>query len=207
MQIANAKKCVGMIRKLLMALAVSLICLVTDAQNISWGGLKTNLLYDATATANLGVEVGLSQRWSVDVSGNYNAWNPIEGSRWKHWLIQPELRFWTCDRFAGHFLAAHAIGGQYNFGGIRNNITIGKADFSQLTDFRFQGWAAGAGLAYGYAWVLSRHLNLEAEIGAGYIYTQYDQFNCVGCGKRIKTGIPFHYFGPTKAAINLVYIF
>lgn len=196
-----------MTRKLLMALAVSLICLVTDAQNISWGGLKTNLLYDATATANLGVEVGLSQRWSVDVSGNYNAWNPIEGSRWKHWLIQPEFRFWTCDRFAGHFIAAHAIGGQYNFGGIRNNITIGKADFSQLTDYRFQGWAAGAGLAYGYAWVLSRHLNLEAEIGAGYIYTQYDQFNCVGCGKRINTGIPFHYFGPTKAAINLVYIF
>ena len=201
--------CVGMTRKLLMALAVSLICLVTDAQKYPMGGvgLKTNLLYDATAIANLGVEVGLAQRWSVDVSGNCNSWNPIEGSRWKHWLIQPELRFWTCDRFAGHFIAAHAIGGQYNFGGIRNNITIGKADFSQLTDYRFQGWAAGAGLAYGYAWVLSRHLNLEAEIGAGYIYTQYDQFKCVGCGKKIRTGVPFHYFGPTKAAINLVYIF
>ena len=190
-----------------MALAFICISFASIAQNNSWGGVKTNLLYDATATANLGVEIGLAERWSVDISGNYNAWNPIEGSRWKHWLIQPELRFWTCDRFAGHFIAVHAIGGQYNFGGIRNNITIGKADFSQLTDYRFQGWTAGAGLAYGYAWVLSRHLNLEAEIGAGYIYTQYDQFKCVGCGKKIRTGVPFHYFGPTKAAINLVYIF
>ena len=49
--------CVGMTRKLLMALAVSLVCLVTDAQNIPGGGigLKTNLLFDATATAYLGV--------------------------------------------------------------------------------------------------------------------------------------------------------
>jgi hypothetical protein len=173
-----------MTRKIVMALAFICISFASIAQNNSWGGVKTNLLYDATATANLGVEIGLAERWSVDISGNYNAWNPIEGSRWKHWLVQPELRFWTCDRFAGHFIAAHAIGGQYNFGGIRNNITIGKADFSQLTDFRFQGWAAGAGLAYGYAWVLSRHLNLEAEIGAGYIYTHTTSSNVSAAEKR-----------------------
>ena len=196
-----------MIRRFILAMALISMGVIANAQNNSWGGGKTNALYDATATLNLGMEIGLSQRWSVDISGNYNAWNPVEGSRWKHWLIQPELRFWTCDRFAGHFLAVHAIGGQYNFGGLKNNITIGNADFSQLTDYRFQGWAGGAGIAYGYAWVLSRHLNLEAEVGAGYIYTQYDKFNCVGCGRRVMTGVPFHYFGPTKAAINLVYVF
>ena len=30
-------------------------------------------------------------------------------------------------------------------------------DFGKLKDYRFQGWFVGAGVAYGYAWVLGRH--------------------------------------------------
>ena len=37
--------------------------------------VKNNLLYSATASLNLGVEVGLSQHWSFDLSGNFNAWS------------------------------------------------------------------------------------------------------------------------------------
>lgn len=36
--------------------------------------VKSNLLYDATATINLGVEMGLSKKWTLDLSGNYNGW-------------------------------------------------------------------------------------------------------------------------------------
>ena len=32
--------------------------------------VKTNLLYDATATVNLGLEVGLAPKWTLDLSGN-----------------------------------------------------------------------------------------------------------------------------------------
>ena len=31
--------------------------------------VKSNLLYDATATINLGVEMGLSKKWTLDLSG------------------------------------------------------------------------------------------------------------------------------------------
>lgn len=170
-------------------------------------GVKTNLLYDATSTANLGVEFRLSKRWTLDVSGNYNAWTREEGKTWKHWMAQPEFRVWTCDAFSGHFFAVHGLVGQYNFGGLKNDLNIFGSDLSQLTDYRFQGGAVGAGLAYGYVLILGRHLNLEAEIGAGFIYTRYDKFNCVGCGKKILAGIPEVYYGPTKAAISLVYLF
>ena len=34
--------------------------------------VKTNALYWATTTANLGFEVGLSKKLTLDVSGNYN---------------------------------------------------------------------------------------------------------------------------------------
>ena len=111
-------------------------------------GMKTNLLYDATASINLGVEVGLSQRLSLDVSGNLNLWTWRDNMKWKHWLVQPELRLWTCNRFAGHFFALHALAGQFNFGGIKNNIKLLGTDFSVLTDQRFEGWAFGGGLGY-----------------------------------------------------------
>ena len=31
--------------------------------------VKTNLLYDATTTMNLGLEIGLGKKWSLDLSG------------------------------------------------------------------------------------------------------------------------------------------
>ena len=54
--------------------------------------VKTNLLYDATATVNLGVEFGVAPRWTIDLSGNLNAWNFSENKKWRHWLVQPEVR-------------------------------------------------------------------------------------------------------------------
>lgn len=174
------------------------------AQNLA---VKTNLLYDATATVNAGVEVGLAPKWTLDVSGNFNGWDMSHNRKWKHWMVQPEARYWFCDRFAGHFLGFHAHGGQYNIGHLDNGIKFLGTDFSQLTDYRYQGWFVGGGLAYGYAWILGRHWNLEAEIGIGYSYTRSDKYECAGCGEKVEDDKTHHYFGPTKAAINLVYVF
>ena len=169
--------------------------------------LKTNLFYDATATANLGLEVALAPKWTLDISANVNAWRMPEDRRWKHWLVQPEVRYWFCDRFSGHFIAIQVHGGQFNFGNLPNNIRFLGIDYSLLTDHRFEGWMAGAGVAYGYDWILGRHWNLEAEIGIGYAYTVADQYRCADCGKRIAEDIVNHYFGLTRAAISIVYVF
>ena len=167
--------------------------------------VKTNLLYDATATVNAGIEIGLAPRWTLDLSGNYNGW-VINEHKWKHWMAQPEFRYWFCDRFSRHFLGFHALGGKFNIGNIRNNVKIFGADFSKLTDNRYQGWGVGAGVAYGYAFILGRHWNLELEAGFGYVYLDYDRFECRDCGRKVGEG-NHHYVGPTKAAINLVYLF
>lgn len=92
-------------------------------------------------------------------------------------------------------------------GGLKNSISFLGTDFSRLSDSRFQGWFAGAGLAYGYSWIPNEHWNLEAEIGFGYSYTRFDTFECVGCGRKVEEDADHHYVGPTKAAINLVYLF
>ena len=178
---------------------------ITQVRAQDWA-IKSNVVYDATATINLGVEIGLAPKWTLDISGNLNAWSKDEQTRWKHWLVQPEARYWFCDRFSRHFVGAHAITGAYNFGGINNNLSFLGTDFSVLKDKRYQGYAYGAGVAYGFAFMLSEHVNLELEAGFGYMYLDYDIYECGNCGRRVGEG-NHHYVGPTKAAINLVFLF
>ncbi|MCH5228415.1 MAG: DUF3575 domain-containing protein [Muribaculaceae bacterium] len=175
----------------------------SNAQTV---GIKTNLIPDAALSPNLGVEVGLAQHWSVDFTGELNLW-PIKKHYWKHWLVQPEVRYWLCDKFAGHFFGLHVIGGQFNVGNIKNGITFLGSKLSNLSHYRYQGWGAGAGIAYGYDWILGKHWNLEAEIGIGWIYTRFDQYSCATCGKKLDTGKTHNYVGPTKLSLALEYIF
>ena len=168
--------------------------------------VKTNLFADALLNANLGAEIGLSPHWSVDLTGEYNKWT-VDEHKWKHWLVQPEVRYWFCDCSAGHFVGMHALGGQYNFGNFDTSLSFLGTDYSKFADTRHQGWYVGGGIAYGYAFILNRSWNLELEFGVGYVYTKYDVFKCAGCGKKIEENLSHHYVGPTKAAINLVYEF
>lgn len=168
--------------------------------------LKSNILYDATTTPNIGAEVKFAPQWTGDLSGNVNGW-AINDHRWKHWLVQPEIRYWFCEAFSGHFLGAHLLGGQYNFGNLNIPVKFLGSDFRELKDYRFQGWAGGVGVAYGYSWILDKHWNLEAVFGFGWLYTRFDKFECADCGQRIDKNHPHNYVGPTKVALNLVYTF
>ena len=69
--------------------------------------VKSNLLYDATTTMNLGLEVALSRKWTLDIPVNYNPWK-FDDTRLKHWGIQPELRYWFCESFNRTFIGLHA---------------------------------------------------------------------------------------------------
>lgn len=192
-----------------MRLLIVNICLVVasltaSAQNVA---VKTNLLYDITTTANLGIEFSVAPKWTVDISGNLNAWTFSDNKKWKHWVLQPEARYWLCERFNGHFVGAHLVGGIYNMGNWNTDFTFLGTDFGQLKEHRYEGWLVGAGIAYGYHWMLGRHWSVEAEIGIGYVYTQADKYECPRCGEQLENNKPHHYVGPTKAAVNLIYVF
>ncbi|MCI1686407.1 MAG: DUF3575 domain-containing protein, partial [Prevotella sp.] len=87
-------------RFLLLVIGLLLITTGIKAQEVA---VKTNILYDATATFSLGVETDLSRKWTLDVSGNYNPWTFSHNRKWKHWLVQPEVRYWNCDKMRGSF--------------------------------------------------------------------------------------------------------
>ena len=112
-----------------------LLCLLFVSISLSaqnWA-VKTNLLYDATTTVNLGAEVGLSPQWTFDLSANFNGWTFGDNNKkWKHWLIQPELRYWLCERFNGHFVGTHLLGGVYNFSNLNLDFKLFGTDFGEL---------------------------------------------------------------------------
>lgn len=188
-----------------------LVCMVwfateTYAQKV---GIKTNLLYDATTSMNLGIEFGMGRKWTMDVSGNYNPWTFSDNRKMKHWLVQPEARYWLCEKFNGHFLGIHAHYAEYDWGGM---LPFGFSDGKMfgirndaIMNHRYEGWLAGGGISYGYHWILGNRWGLEATIGVGYAYLKYDKYPCGTCGSKLETKSK-NYFGPTKAGITLIYM-
>ncbi len=163
---------------------------------------KTNLLYWVGTTPNLGMEIGLAKKWTLEVTGGYNPWtlNEDKNIKMKHWLVKPEVRYWLCERFNGHFFGLHSGYGFYNISG----MNIPFAWNSDTKNHRYQGWATGAGVSYGYSWLVRPRLNIEATFGLGWIYTVFDKYDCATCGK-FRGNRDKHYFGPTKAGISLIY--
>jgi len=164
--------------------------------------VKTNLLYDATSTPNLGIELGVGRKSTVQLFYGLNPWKFSDTKQLRHWSLMPEYRWWPCQKFNGHFIGVHAMGGQFNASGVKMPFGI----LPGLKDHRYEGWYAGGGFTYGYQWILSRHWSFEASVGVGYDYIRYKKFECGTCGTQAKD-THTHYFGPTKAALSLIYVF
>jgi hypothetical protein len=170
-------------------------------------GIKTNTVMDGLKMINLGTEIGIGKKTTLDLTANYNPWKESKYRMYKNLFIQPEYRLWFCDRFNGSFIGIHAHGGVYQFSKIHFPFHL----WSKMTDFwpevhnyRFKGYFYGAGISYGYQWILGKHWNLEANLGAGYTRFHYKEYPCVECGDKIGEGNK-DYWGITKAGISLIY--
>lgn len=174
--------------------------------------IKTNLLYAATMTPNLAIEVGLSRKFTLEVAAGYNGWgnfwdfttsepDVIAQRQFDHILGKAEGRWWFRERFDGHFLGVHALWADYKINGMEVPLLFEK-------DYRYNGNAVGAGLSWGYAWRWSDRFGMEFNLGAGVVSMRYDKYLCTtDCSgnaevhKYRKT-----YFGPTSAGVKLFFM-
>lgn len=174
--------------------------------------VKTNSLYWATATPNAGFEFAMGDRWTFEIAGGYNPWtlNKENNIKGKHFLVTPEVRYWFCESFQGHFIGINGNYTQFNVGGILIPEAFYKVEslgyfLDDLQHYRSQGWAAGAGITYGYAWPISRRWNMEVTLGLGWWYTEYDRFESRTCGL-FQNSVSQHAFGPTDLGISFIYM-
>ncbi len=170
------------------------------ANGVSKGefNIKTNLLQDAVGTMSLGAEYRFSEQFSIDLMGAWNPWTFKDHMMYKQWNISPQFRWWPGNR--GHFLGISLIGGEYNF----DKVSFPFNAYPELHDYRFEGWMAGGGIAYGYRYDVSRHFALEATIGVGVAHVDYDKYLCDKCGEKVANGHKL-YVGPMRTGFNLIY--
>jgi len=176
----------------------SLVCMTANSQTF---GIKTNIPYWGTLTPNIGIEVALGKKTTFEVIGGINPFTLSDYKYLKHWLIHTEYRYWTCEKFNGHFFGLHGLAAQYNVGG----WDIPFWHLKNLKENRYQGYAYGGGISYGHQWLLNNRWNLELTLGGGYVRFQYEKFPCTKCGSSQGKGDK-DYFGPTKGAISIIYI-
>lgn len=92
------------------------------------------MIYDAHLNANIGAEMQVAPKWSVDLSGQVNFWTLSHKRKWKNWMVQPEARYWLCEAMTGHFFAGHLIGGEYNVGSLDLPDKFMGTNFKDLRD-------------------------------------------------------------------------
>ena len=176
--------------------------------------VKTNLLYWSTTTPNLGVEMRLADRYTFNLEGGYNPFtldNSKETNRKiKHFLVTPEIRYWFCEAFNGHFVGINANYSQFNISAVGipeifYSLSEPAGFIGMEKDKRNEGWAAGGGITYGYQWILGKRVNLEATIGLGYWYTDNEEFDNRKCGLFQKS-YNRHLLGLTKCGVSIIYL-
>ena len=163
--------------------------------------LKNNLLYDATLTPNIGIEVKLADKWTAGLNLGYQPW-PFKDTaerKMRHFLIAPEVRYWLCDVFNGWFIGANAFWSHYNVSKVKFPFGM----YPSVENRRKQGDAFAAGFFAGHSWILSPRWSIEAEAGLDAGYTKYKEFECKHCGDTY--GEDKKAFLTPKVGINIIY--
>ena len=167
------------------------------AQNIA---VKNNILYDASTTPNFGIELRLSNKWTAGINVALNPWTFSDNKKLKHLLVAPQLRYWLCESFSGHYFGANIAYVHYNVSDIKFPFGL----YGGVDGERRQGDLAAIGASYGYSWILSPHWSLEAEAGLDLGYTWSDRYDSPKCGTYLGSDNKFLVL--PKLALNIVYI-
>ena len=163
--------------------------------------VKSDLLTVALSSPNLSVEVKLSDRFTLEAGFHYNPFPAGGDKRWKHWFVQPELRYWMCQPFGGHFFGAHLMYGVYNAGDMKLPLGL----FKGVRSSRYEGDFLGLGVSYGYHFILSPRWSIETSLGVGFLHIGYERYRCLHCGEQTGGGYK-NFIAPTRAAVSLVYL-
>jgi hypothetical protein len=165
--------------------------------------LKTNLVSDIAGLApNLHAELGLGKRTTFEMGVAFNGWNlegtPENNRKMIHGIASGEFRYWTCERFNGHFFGVHAFGGFYNVSGHDIPMLFEK-------EFRYEGTGFGAGISYGYVLPIATRWNVEFNVGVGMMSMKYDKFGCEKCNDLVGS-FSKTTFAPTRLGATLVFV-
>lgn len=181
---------------ILVSSLILFISQAADAQNISVG---TNFMDWANfGTINIEVGMGVSQHVSIIAGGHYNPWEFKTSKGYRLHNQQATayagIRYWPWHVFSGWW-----IGGKLQY-----------SDFSRTGVWRpalQEGKSIGAGISFGYTFMISKNLNLEFGGGIwGGRHLKYTVYECPEC-MRVRESGARNFIYPDEVSVSLIYVF
>ena len=214
------------IRNIVIFFVTFLACVNAERVGAQSFALRTNLLYDATLSPNLGAEVRLDSLWSLGINVGLNAWDIDKqtNKKWRHVLVSPNVRkYFNLKRDTLHsdslrrnsrwdvhydsvlvrranYLELNVIYSHFNVG----NTKIPFGLYDAVKHRRLQGDLLALGGKYGYSWMLARDWRIEAEAGIAIGYAWFKEYDCDHCG--VYYGKGDRIFLLPQLGINVVYL-
>ena len=152
--------------------------------------LRANLLRWATLTPDLGLEWRICPSLGIAVNGSWTSWTwSDKDRRYALWEVAPEVRYYMGEKKAW-YLGAMFKAGQFNY---------------KLSETGKQGDLMGGGITAGYQLRLNKALNLDFNLGLGYLNADYEKYEVID-GVRVRRGNETKdWWGPINAGVTLVW--
>jgi hypothetical protein len=161
--------------------------------------VKTNMLYDAAIVPNVGVEFYLGKNFSINGNWMYSWWKSDKVAwYWRTYGGDLAVRYWFGKAANEKPLTGHHVGlyGQI----VTYDFEVGGRGY--LGD----RWSYGAGAEYGYSLPVKPRLNIDFNIGVGYLGGEYKEYLPIDGHYVWQVTKRRHWFGPTKAEISLTWL-
>ena len=152
--------------------------------------LRANLLRWATLTPDLGLEWRICPSWGITVNGSWTSWSwSDKDRRYALWEVAPEVRYYMGEKKVW-YLGAMFKAGQFNY---------------KLSETGKQGDLMGGGITAGYQLQLSKALDLDFNLGLGYLNVDFEKYEVID-GVRVHRGNETKdWYGPINAGVTLVW--
>ena len=152
--------------------------------------LRANLLRWATLTPDLGLEWRICPSWGIAVNGSWTSWTwSDKDRRYALWEVAPEVRYYMGEKKAW-YLGAMFKAGQFNY---------------KLSETGKQGDLMGGGITAGYQLRLNKALDLDFNLGLGYLNADYEKYEVID-GVRVRRGNETKdWWGPINAGVTLLW--
>lgn len=141
-------------------MALLLLAAAEAAASAQQFAIKTNALFDAALTPDIGIEIVTGEHSSVALSV-FGHWKPY-GIDSKMITVQPEYRFWFNGRpLVREYIGATAFASSYDMT-INNHVYAGNA--------------VSLGITGGYVFPLGERWNFELSGGFGFLFFRQKQY-------------------------------
>lgn len=177
------------------------------AKSSRYFAIKTNMLYDALAIPNIGVEVSLGRRWSLAADWMYAWWS--NNNKHRYWRVYGGGL--SARKWFGHASEQKPLQGHH--------IGINAQILTYDIEFGGKGYMAGEpegslwnrlnyafGAEYGYSMPIAKRLNIDFSLVAGYMGGRYYEYIPIDGHYVWQATNNRHWWGPTKIEVTLVWL-